>query len=293
VSVEGRPPAPGSEPSVRAAIVTAGYFDALRIPLRRGRLFAATEDASSVPVAVINERLARQFFPGEDPIGKRLSVRFAGPPVTREIVGVVGDVRHAGLDDEPEPGLYIAHAQAPSGRAIFVIRTAGDPAAMTRAASAQVWSLAPALPLYGVYTLDGLLDASLKPRRFNLLLLGAFSLAALALAAVGVFGVMSSATAERTREIGVRLALGARPGEVLALVLREGTSLAAAGLVLGAVVSAVAVRWLRALLFGVQPLDPLAFALGGAVILVTAVLATLAPAYRAAHVDPVVALRGE
>jgi putative ABC transport system permease protein len=293
IGVEGRPPAPGAEPSVRAAIVTAGYFDALRIPLRRGRLFAATDDGGSVPVAVINERLAREFFPGEDPVGKRLVVRFAGPPVTREIVGVVGDVRHAGLDDEPEPGLYVAHAQAPSGRVIFVLRTKGDPAAMTRAASEQIRAVAPALPLYGVYTLDGLLDASLKPRRFNLLLLGAFSLAALALAAVGVFGVMSSATAERTREIGVRLALGARPGEVLRLVLREGAALAALGLAAGAALSLVAGRFLRALLFGVQPLDPVAFAAGAILILTAALVATLVPAYRAARVDPVIALRGE
>ena len=293
ISGAGRPSPAGAEPEVRAAVVTPGFFDALRVPLRRGRVFTSGDDGHSVPVAVVNERFARRFFPGEDPVGKRVVVRFAGPPVTREIVGVVGDVRHAGLDDDPDPGIYVPHRQLPTGRVIFVVRTAGDPAAATRAASREIWAVAPSLPLYGVYTLDALLDATLKPRRFNLLLLGAFSLAALALAAVGVFGVMSSATAERTREIGVRLALGARPSEVLGLVLREGASLAAAGLGLGALVSVATVRSLRALLFGVQPLDPVAFAVGSAVILATALLATLMPAYRAARVDPVVALRGE
>jgi putative ABC transport system permease protein len=293
VAVEGRPPAPGTEPSVRAAVVTPGYFDALGIPRRAGRAFDDGDESGSMPVAVVNERFVRRFFPGENPLGRHVVVRFAGPPRTRTIVGVVADVRHAGLDDEPGPVLYVPHAQAPTGSVIFLVRTSGDPAAATRAASETLWALRPGLPLYSVATLDALLDASLKPRRFNLLLLGAFSAAALGLAAVGVFGVMSGAAAERTREIGVRRAHGARPTGVLGLVARDGAVLVVLGLAIGVALAFVGTRLLRTLLFGVQPLDPVAFIAAAALIVLAATAATLVPAWRAAHVDPVLALRGE
>jgi putative ABC transport system permease protein len=290
---EGRVYGPGEEPVVRGASVTAGYFETLRIPLQRGRVFTDADDARGPPVAVISESLARRFFPDEGALGRRITVSFPRGPVTREIVGVVGDVRHAGLDETPRPTVYVPFLQGPSGALVFTVRTDHDPDGLARAVAERIWTLAPTLPLYSTVTLDGLRNASLRVRRFSLLLLGMFAGTALALAALGVYGLLNGVTIEQVREIGVRLALGASRVNVLARVLRHGTALALAGLAIGGATALAATQLLRSLLFGVTPLDPWTFLVGGAVILATALLAAFVPAWRAARVDPATTLRAE
>jgi putative ABC transport system permease protein len=274
------------------AAVTSGYFAALRIPLRRGRHFAATDVADAAPVATINEALARRHWPNESPLGKRIKLTFGGTAL-RTIVGVVADVRHGGLHEAPQPTVYVPHAQASTGANAFVIRTRADPHAMLGLVRAEFRAINPAMPLASTTTLEALLDDSLRERRFHLALLGAFAAVALLLAALGVYGVMSHATTERTHEIGVRMALGARGADVLGMVMRQGASLAVAG-ALGGLLGAVAVtRLLRGMLYGVTPLDPLAYVGAGVLLLGAAGLASYLPARRAARLDPVRALRTE
>jgi putative ABC transport system permease protein len=292
LEIEGRPPAsPEQAVSVRAAAVTSGYFAALRIPLRQGRHFAATDLATATPVAIVNEALVRRHWPNESPLGKR--IKLSGPPALRTIVGVVADIRHGGLHEAPEPTVYVPHAQSPTGANAFVIRTRGDPLAALAQVRAEFRAVNPGLPLASTATLESLLDDSLRERRFHLALLGAFAAVALLLAALGVYGVMSHATTERTHEIGVRMALGARAVDVSRMVMRQGAVLAAAGAI-GGVLGAVAVtRLLRGMLFGVTPLDPLAYLSAGVLLLGAAGLACYLPARRAARLDPVRALRVE
>ncbi|MDQ3996175.1 MAG: ABC transporter permease, partial [Gemmatimonadota bacterium] len=200
--IEGRPVAsPDQAESVRAAAVTSGYFAALRIPLRQGRRFAATDDATAARVAIVNDALARRHWPDESPLGKRIKVSIDRPPGLRTIVGVVADVRHGGLHEAARPTVYAPHAQAPTGANAFVIRTTGDPLTALGQVRAEFRAINGALPLASTTTLEALLDDSLRERRFHLALLGAFAVVALLLAALGVYGVMSHATSERTHEI--------------------------------------------------------------------------------------------
>jgi putative ABC transport system permease protein len=291
--IEGRPIAsPDQVQSVDAAGVTSGYFLALRIPLRRGRHFSTADVATAPAVAIVNEAFVRRHWPNESPLEKRIKVT-VGPSVLRTVVGVVADVRHGGLHEAPQPMVYVPHAQWGTGANAFVIRTRGDPLAALAQVRNEFRSINPAMPLASTTTLESLLDDSLRERRFHLALLGAFAAVALLLAALGVYGVMSHATTERTHEIGVRMALGARGTDVLGMVMRQGASLAVAG-ALGGMVGAVAVtRLLRGMLFGVTPLDPAAYVGAGALLLGAAALACYLPARRAARLDPVRALRAE
>ncbi len=283
----------GNEPSARATVATPGYFESLGIALREGRLFARSDDAGTVPVALINQSMARRYWPGESPVGKKVTVRFAGPPVTREIVGVVADTRHEGLDDEPRPGLFVPHAQAPTGSITFTIRTAGDPTTLLPAVRRAIGEITRTIPLSSTATLDELLEASLKPRRFNLVLLACFALTALALAGVGIYGVMSQVTGERRQEIGIRLALGATSKDVLTLVMGQGNALALAGVALGIATATVLTRLLRGMLYGVAPLDPVTYVAVPALVVAIAALACYLPARRATRIDPMMALRSE
>ena len=292
--VAGRPTPDGAQqPASHATSATPAFFDVMGMRLLRGRVFTEGDRPASTPVVIINESLARRHFPGEDPIGKQMRVRFAGAPVLREIVGVVADVRHGGLQDDPKAGLFVPHSQMATGSLTFVTRTSLPSANVMRQAQATLQGINPALPIAWVRTIEEMLSESLRSRRFQLSLLGGFALTALILAAIGIYGVISYTTRERTRELGVRLALGARGGDVLRLVLRDGTALAAGGVVVGVVGAAALTQLLSGMLFNVTPLDPLTFLGGAAVLLVVATVACYLPARRAANLDPVAALREE
>jgi putative ABC transport system permease protein len=290
-TVRGHAPSvPGEEPNSHVTVLTPGVFNVLRQPLRRGRSFTPFDDSSRGRVAIVNQALARRYFPNEDPIGKQITLRFFGPPALVQIVGVVGDVRQQGLESEAEPSVFVPYAQVPLGSISIVVRTKGDPASGARAVREAIASLHPDLPV-SISTLDDLLANELRPRRFNLLLLAAFSLAALVLAIVGVYGLMSNAAAERTQEIGVRIALGARPIDVIGMVMSRGLGLACAGIVGGVLASAAMTQFLRQMLWSVSPLDAATFAAAAGLMLVTTAVASFLPARRAARVDPLIALR--
>jgi predicted permease len=284
-------PDSGGLPTIHATVATAGYFQAMGIALRRGRLFEPTDDERGRPVVLVNETVARRYWPGGNPVGERIRVQFAGPPVEREVVGVVADVRHAGLQETPRPGIFVPHAQQPTGALTFTVRTAGDPLATAREVQEAIWSFNAQMPMARVATLDGLLDDSLRERRFHLMLLGAFSLSALLLAVVGIYGVLSQATSERTQELGVRIALGAQARDILGLTLGSGLRLAIAGVVLGLVGAAIVTRLLRGMLFGVTSTDPLTFIALAILVVAVSALASFLPARRATRVDPLTALR--
>lgn len=294
VSIEGRAAAAGHEQqTVRVAAITPGYLEALSIPLHAGRSFLATDRAGATPVALVNEAFVQRHLPGVDPIGRRLTFAFMGAPLAREIVGVTGDVRHDGLQVDPAPAVYVPHAQEPTGAMHIVVHGTRDAAALQPFVRADLTAMNGAMPLEAMTTMDALVADSLHERRFQLGLLASFSVTALLLAAIGIYGVMSRATAERTHEIGVRLAVGAQPRDVRWMVLRSGGTLALVGVAAGTAIALLLTRYMTAMLFGVSPLDPLTFAGAAGVLLGAALLATWLPAWRASAVDPVAALRNE
>lgn len=297
--IDGRELVPEEEERLSAQIrvVTPDTFEALGIPMRRGRGIGE-EDRHGAPGAVVlNEAAARLLFPGDDPLGHRLAIgtsfglgrgRAGG-----EVVGVVGDVRDQAIATEPRPTLYLAHHQMPVGYLAFVVRTAGDPVALAGAAAREVRRLDPELPVFDVQPMADLVADSVAASRFYAGVLGLFAVIALLLAAVGLYGVLAFSVSERSREIGVRVALGAARGDVLRLVLRQGVSLAAAGLALGLVGAAGASHLLTSLLYGVTPTDPATFVAVPGVLAAAAVLACYFPARRALRLDPVVVLKQE
>lgn len=294
VVLEGRPAAGGDQqPTARVAAISPGYLTTLGIALRAGRPFLDTDRAGSAPVALVNDAFARRHFPGVDPVGQRITMAFVGRPTSREIVGVTADVRHDGLHADPAPGVYLPHAQAPTGALHLVLRTDGETATLLPLVRAELTAMNSAMPLEEMTTMTTLVAQSLQERRFQLGLLASFSATALLLAALGIYGVMSRATAERTHEIGVRLAVGAQPSEVRWMVLRSGGGLALVGVIAGTAVALLLTRYMTAMLFGVTPLDPLTFLGSAGVLLGAALLATWLPAWRASAVDPVVALRDD
>lgn len=284
-------PADANWPVVHLAIVAGSYFEALRTPLRRGRGFDARDRANTTLVMIVNAAFARRHYADESAVGKRVSIRFMGTESVREIVGVVGDMRHEGLHAAPHPTVFLPHAQLPTGALTFVVRGDRDAATSLRALRAELTALNSAMPVEDPTTLDSLLEESLRARRFHLVLLLTFSLAALALAAIGVYGVVSHATAERTHEIGVRVALGAQSRSILATVMRSGLAMVGIGVLLGAIGAAVVGRALSAMLFETTAHDGVTYALVTLVILATSVVATALPAMRAMRVAPTEALR--
>jgi putative ABC transport system permease protein len=294
VTVEGRPMAPGDEsPPMRVAAATTGFFSALRIPVLAGRAFASTDVAGTTPVVIVNQAFARTTFGDENPIGRRLSFAFAGPPVLREIIGVVGDVRHDGLHADPPPAVFVPHAQASTGAIHLVVRVDGSPAAFERSIRAELARMNGAMPLSDFTTMEAQINQSLRERRFQLGLLGCFSITALVLSAIGIYGVMSRATTERTHEIGVRMAVGAAASSVRLLVIRSGGTLAIVGILAGLAAALALTRYMSGMLYGVTPLDPMTYVAAAMVLLTAALLATLLPAWRASSVDPVEALRND
>jgi putative ABC transport system permease protein len=288
------PPA-GEAPTTAVRPVTPNWFRTMGIPLLAGRDFTDADLGDSPPVAVISETLARRDFPGENPIGRRLHVNIGSQPggTDYEIVGVVSDIRISSLQGEVGQAVYLPHTQLAIGMMTLVVRTDLDPLSLVGSVGAAVRSLDPQLPLADVRTMEEVVDQTLSRPRIVAVLLAVFALMALALAGVGVYGVMAYTVAQRTREIGVRMALGATPESVLGLVLGQAIRLVMIGVVVGLVCAAGATRVLNALLYEIDALDPWTFGATAVVLALAATLASLAPAFRGTRVTPVQALRME
>jgi predicted permease len=302
IAIEGRPVLPASEqPEVDVRLISPGYMSALRIPTLQGRDISDTDVAGRPAVVLISESMARQFWPGEDPLGKRLTLTFF-PDAVREVVGVVGDVKLDGLDQtRPSATLYFPIDQvsvpANGGWSSFpmtiVVRSASRATGMVSAVSNAVHEVDRDIPLRDILTMDELVTNSLSQQRFNMMLLGAFAALALLLAAVGIYSVLSYSVKRSVREIGIRMALGARLGDVLRSVVLEGMKPALLGVAVGTAGALLLGRVLSSLIYGVRPTDPITFLAVAALLAAVALVASIAPAYRATKVDPMVALRYE
>ncbi len=289
--VEGRPDAGGEDLATEYQPVSPGYFRTMGIPLVGGRAFTERDDAEAPRVVVINEAMARWQWPGEDPIGRRIAV--GDPSGMMEIVGIVGDVRHFGLESAPRPEVYISCLQDPWPFMALVVRAQVDPLSLTGAVRDQVLAVDPEQAVYAVSTFERVIEQSTRQRRFTTLLLGIFTGVALLLALVGIYGVMSNAVSQRAREIGIRMALGARRSEVLRLVMGWGLRMVLRGTVVGLAGALALGQLLSSLLFGISPADPIVLASVVLVLIAASALAAYLPAHRASRVDPVVALRNE
>jgi putative ABC transport system permease protein len=292
--ISGRPePQPGQEPNCDVRVVDAGYFQTLGIPVLRGRNFSDVEQREAKRVILINEALARKHFPNEDPIGQRLDVAMFATPTVTEIVGVVGNVRYDSLIEEAPEAVYFPHPELPYPFMTLVLRTDGDPTAIAPAVQREIRSLDPNQPVSDVRTMDQVMSEAVARSRFNTLLLGLFAGLATLLSAVGIFGVMNYSVALRTREIGLRLAVGAQPRQVLLLILKQGLMLTVVGVGLGLLAAFALTRLLTGLLFGVEAVDATTFATISLLLVLVSLLACYLPARRAMRIDPMLALRYE
>ena len=290
--IEGKTEETGSDLSANYTAVTPGYFRVMGLKLVRGRFLTDSDSAEHPKVCLISSEFARQFFPGEDPVGKRLIFGFK-EPVPREIVGVVGDVRRDGLGVVSRPEMYVPFAQDPWWAAYVAVRAKGDAAPFASAIRNHVRALDPTLPIEDIQPMTRTVSESVAQPRLRATLLGLFAAAALLLAVLGIYGVLSYSVGRRTREVGIRIALGAQRGDVLGMVLREGLVLSAAGLALGLAGAFVLTRFLSSLLFEVSRLDPWTYAAVAAALLAAGLLACWVPARRATRVNPILALRQE
>lgn len=286
---EGHPTAAGDQPVARAAIITPGFFSTLRIPIFRGRDFAPTDAGKAPLVAIVSESFAHKYFPGEDALGKHITpgisdgVHGDGP---REIVGIVGDVKQYSLTKDAPPMFYVAFAQTEVTSPYIIVRTAGDPARLIGPLRTQIGSIDRSVPVFNVHTLDDMVSDAASQPRFSMMLLTSFAVMALLLAAVGLYAVLSYMVAQRTNEMGVRLALGAQRGDVLRLILERGLKLAGMGVVAGIAVSAALTHFVASMLYGVRAFDLPTYVLVTALFLLISLAASAAPAMRAANVDP-------
>jgi predicted permease len=293
-SIEGRPPlARGDFLVADVRTVSPGYFGTMAIPRVDGRGFKTSDDEAAPQVVVINQTMARRFWGSENPIGRRLDLGDAQNPDFREIVGIVADVRHFGIDVEPHAEMYLCHLQAPGGRMTLVVRTAAEALSLATAVRSEVLAVDAEQPVYDVQSLQQLVAQSMALRRFAMLLLAGFAVVALCLASIGIYGVISYVVGRRTREIGVRMALGAGRQQVLGLVVGQGMKLAFVGIITGLAGAVAATRALRSLLFEIKPLDPRTFLVVTLTFAAVALLACWLPARRAAGVNPMEALRDE
>jgi putative ABC transport system permease protein len=298
IYIEGRPaPRPGEAPIIWHRAVTPGYFQAMEIPLRRGRWLTPADATAAQPVALLNETAARRFWPDEDPVGKRFSNAAATAdrsPLWFTVAGVVGDLRQRGLSQEPEAEVFWPYLETSAAvGANVVARTDADGTRFAPTLRGIVAAVDRTIAVSEIRSGEQLLSDSIAPQRFSTTLLALFAALAVTLAAVGVYGVISYSVARRTREIGIRMALGARAGDVVAMVVGQAMALAGAGVVIGLAAAAALGRSIRTLLFGVSAFDPAIYATLAVVVTLVAGLAAFVPARRAARVDPTVALRYE
>jgi putative ABC transport system permease protein len=294
--IEGRPvPAPGDEPSADIRIVAGDYFSTMRIPLLRGRWFEARDNETSPRVMVINRAMAERYWPGENPIGKRVTMMDWGPPLTGEILGVVGDVKADALEAPVGDMICWPERQFPSIFNNVVVRAerGRDVAQLAGALKTAVHSIDPDLPVARIATMEERLGESVKPRRVQTVLLGVFAALALSMAIVGIYGVMAYSVSGRSREIGIRMALGADPGTIRYLVLREGLRWAALGTVIGLAGALTLAGVLSSLLYGVAPRDPVTLSGVTLLLWVVAMLACYLPARRASRLDATRTLRAD
>jgi putative ABC transport system permease protein len=295
--IEGRPLAPKDHPSGEFFTTGVGYFRTMGIPVIKGRDFDDRDKHGSTPVVIVTETFVRQFFPNEDPIGKRIKPGISSfddeDTMMREIVGVVGDVRNRTLSTESKPAYYVPQTQVPFSQMVAVVKTTAEPRSFIPAATKEVAALDADVPLFGVKSMDEYLSASVAAPRFNTTLLSIFAAVALVLTIVGLYGVMSYSVVQRTNEIGIRLALGAQSRDVLLMIVKQGSKLIVMGLVIGLAGAFAATRVIASLLFGVTTKDPFTFVAAAVLLAVVALLACYVPAWRATKVDPLEALRYE
>lgn len=293
--IEGRPLAPKDHPSADFFTTGVGYFRAMGIPMIKGRDFDDRDKHGSTPVIIITETLARQHFPNEDPLGKRIHPGISSidgeESTMREIVGVVADVRNRGLSTEPRAAYYVPQTQIPFSQMVGVVKTTSEPRGFTPLVTKEVAAMDQDIPLFGIKSMEEYLSASVAAPRFSTTLLSIFAAVALVLTIVGLYGVMSYSVAQRTNEIGIRLALGAQSRDVLLMIVKQGSLLIGLGLGIGLLGAFAATRVIASLLFGVKAKDPFTFGAVAVLLAVVALLACYVPAWRATKVDPMKALR--
>ena len=296
-NIEERPEGPSNRPSARMAFATPGYFSTAGIPLLKGRLFTEHDDAKAPRVLIVNQAFAQKYFPGENAIGKRITPGATGPGEDKEsvheIVGVVGSAKLFALDIEPQPIYYFPYKQLVWQPPVMMLRTSVPPRSLESAIRQEVSALDPLVPVFQVRTMDDLLSTQITGPRFHTLLLGCFAGIALLLTMVGLYGVMAYSVTRRTREIGVRIAMGASRGAVLSMVLQQALWLVAAGMILGLAGALAGDRLLKGMLYGVSSLDPRVLGAAALIVALTGLLAAFVPARRAAAVAPSTALRHE
>jgi putative ABC transport system permease protein len=294
IEVVGRPAAVESEQrGTYVTIATPGYFSAMSIPLREGRRLDDRDTETAPVVAVISEALRRREWPTESPVGRRIRLSWQGKPVEAEVVGVVSQIRHESLDTAPRSEVFLPLPQFPFLSMTYVVRGSGDPAALIEQVKQRIWSVDPQQAIYDTASVDRLVQASLVRQRFSMSVLSAFALLALVLCASGIYGIISFTTTQRTREIGVRMALGADGPAIRGMVLRESGAVILMGLAAGVAGALGTSRFLQTMLFEIRPSDPVTIAAVSLLLAVVGFAACYVPARRATRVDPIIAMRNE
>jgi predicted permease len=294
VHLIGQPePPPGQELVTEVNLVDAGYFETMRTPLLQGRPFTSADRGGAPRVVLVNQAFVREYLKERSPIGQRIRVDMANPDTVVEIIGVVGDVRRERLDVDPRPSVYYPFLQEPTGYMTLVIRSAGEAEALIPALRREIAAIDRALPVLSAYTMESRLAVSTADRRYPMLLLVLLGILALVLAAVGLYGVLAYLVGQRSREIGVRRALGATGASIASLILGEGLRFVGLGVLVGLAAAFATTRFLGTLLYGLSPTDPVTLGVAATILLTVGALAAWAPARRAMRVDPAVTLRDE